>query len=130
VGGILCEARWQGAGLGWIAVGLGLNVRNQLPDEVVPGATALSSRVPALNPESLVGPLTAALRALPRNQSGLTAEEMIQFAGRDWLKGRPMVEPEAGLATGVEPDGRLRVRRPNGETVLIRSGTVLLQGLA
>ena len=34
LGGILCEARWQGAALGWIAVGVGLNVRNPVPGGV------------------------------------------------------------------------------------------------
>ena len=33
-GGILCEARWQGTVLGWIAVGLGLNVSNPLPEDL------------------------------------------------------------------------------------------------
>ncbi|MGE3618000.1 MAG: biotin--[acetyl-CoA-carboxylase] ligase, partial [Gemmatimonadales bacterium] len=31
LGGILCEARWVGDRPGWVAVGVGINVRNPLP---------------------------------------------------------------------------------------------------
>jgi BirA family biotin operon repressor/biotin-[acetyl-CoA-carboxylase] ligase len=126
VGGILCEARWQGAGLGWIAVGLGLNVQNRLPDEVVPNAAALAAVAPALTPDQLIVPMSTALRALRREPAGLTAAELQEFERRDWLKGRAVVEPEQGTAEGIEPDGRLRVRRGSGELVLVRSGSVVL----
>ena len=43
VGGILCEARWQGHTLGWVAVGVGMNVRNAVPQELTEVATALAS---------------------------------------------------------------------------------------
>ena len=39
LGGILCEARWRGDALAWVAVGVGLNVRNPVPQGVrVPAA--------------------------------------------------------------------------------------------
>src|SRR5262245_17469457 len=41
LGGILCEARWQGESLAWVAAGLGLNVTNSIPDELRHTATAL-----------------------------------------------------------------------------------------
>jgi BirA family transcriptional regulator, biotin operon repressor / biotin---[acetyl-CoA-carboxylase] ligase len=31
LGGILCEARWQGGVLAWVAVGIGVNVQNPIP---------------------------------------------------------------------------------------------------
>jgi BirA family biotin operon repressor/biotin-[acetyl-CoA-carboxylase] ligase len=43
VGGILCEARWQGHSLGWVAVGVGLNVQNVPPQELSDVATSISS---------------------------------------------------------------------------------------
>ena len=129
-GGVLCEARWQGSALAWIAVGLGLNVRNQLPDMVVPGAVALNSVLPPLHPGSLVVPITRALRALPRDRTGLSAADLQRFDDRDWLRGRAVVEPVKGVADGVERDGRLRVKRPDGELVQLRSGTVVLSSRA
>lgn len=126
VGGVLCEARWQGTALAWIAVGLGLNVRNQLPDQVVPGAVALNSVLPPLHPDSLVIPITSALRGLPRDGTGLSAAELQRFAQRDWLRGRQLLEPVEGVADGVEPDGRLRVAQRDGELTQVRSGTVVL----
>ena len=40
VGGMLCEARWQGTTLAWVAVGLGLNVRNPIPAELADRAVS------------------------------------------------------------------------------------------
>lgn len=130
VGGVLCEARWQGPALAWIAVGLGLNVRNQLPDDVVPGAVALNSVLPPLHPDSLVTPITRALRAMPRDGTGLSAAELAKFERRDWLRGRAVIEPTEGVADGVESDGRLRVRGKDGELTCLRSGSVVIGGRA
>jgi BirA family biotin operon repressor/biotin-[acetyl-CoA-carboxylase] ligase len=130
VGGVLCEARWQGAVLAWIAVGLGLNVRNQLPDDVVPGAVALNSVLPPLHPDSLVGPITRALRAMHRDGAGLSAGDLGRFEKRDWLRGREVIEPVEGIADGVEKDGRLRVRGKDGELTCLRSGSVVVGGRA
>ena len=128
VGGVLCEARWQGPALAWIAVGLGINVRNQLPDAVVPGAVALNSVLPPLHPGSLVDPITRALRGLPREGTGLSESELRRFDQRDWLRGRAVLEPVVGVADGVVPDGRLRIRGNDGEVVCVRSGSVVVGG--
>lgn len=130
VGGVLCEARWQGPVLAWIGVGLGLNVRNQLPDEVVPGTIALNSVLPPLHPGSLVLPITRALRALPRDRTGLSAADLRRFDARDWLRGRRVLEPVEGVGDGIEPDGRLRLTSPGGELIHVRSGSVVLSSRA
>jgi len=56
VGGILCEARWQGGTLAWVAVGLGLNVTNAPPPELAATATHLASVLPSLTPAGLAQP--------------------------------------------------------------------------
>src|SRR5437763_483784 len=44
--GILCEGRWQGERLQWLAVGVGVNVRNAVPPAVASRAIALEERLP------------------------------------------------------------------------------------
>jgi ABC-2 type transport system ATP-binding protein len=41
-GGILCEARWQGQALGWVAIGLGVNVTNRPASGLEDAATRLT----------------------------------------------------------------------------------------
>jgi BirA family biotin operon repressor/biotin-[acetyl-CoA-carboxylase] ligase len=127
VGGVLCEARWQGALLGWIAVGLGINVRNRVPEEVALTGTTLSSVAPALEPAGLVGPITAALRSLRAGQTGLSAEELAEFGRRDWLRGKEIVEPAVGIVDGIGQDGSLTVLDSGNQPVHLRSGHVVLR---
>src|SRR5204862_319816 len=46
IAGVLCEGRWQGDRLQWLAVGVGVNVRNALPAAVASRAVALHERLP------------------------------------------------------------------------------------
>jgi BirA family biotin operon repressor/biotin-[acetyl-CoA-carboxylase] ligase len=76
VGGILCEARWHGERLGWIAIGIGINLA--LPSDV-PGAAGLPqgpSRV------ELLDAIVPALRAGAAARGGLTATEQAELAAR------------------------------------------------
>ncbi len=54
LGGILCEARWQGEALGWIAVGVGLNVRNPVPGELRETAVSLMELEPDIQLEAVL----------------------------------------------------------------------------
>jgi BirA family transcriptional regulator, biotin operon repressor / biotin---[acetyl-CoA-carboxylase] ligase len=49
LGGVLCEARWQGA-LGWVAVGIGVNVANAIPEGLAGIAVSLDSIVRDVTP--------------------------------------------------------------------------------
>jgi len=111
VGGVLCEARWQHDRLAWVGVGIGLNVHGPLPADVQPTAAALAdsdgavSRLEIL--EALV-PLVAALAARPAQ---LDERERQAFLERLWM-------PEGtGQVVGLEPDGALLVRGPDGGIV-------------
>lgn len=126
LGGILCEARWQGTALSWIAVGVGLNVANPIPSDVATSAVALASRIPGVTAESLVIPIATALRQLPLHVTSFSEDELAQLSGRDWMQGRRIVEPVPGVARGILPDGSLLVERPDGSTVAIKAGRVLL----
>ena len=130
VGGILGEARWQGDSLAWIAVGLGINVRNPLPAAVRTPPGRLAEWRPDLEPDQVLEPLLARLAPLSTSASGLTSAEMNAFGRRDWLAGRELAAPVQGYATGIAEDGSLLVRLPDGRTVAVSSGSVVLPGEA
>jgi BirA family biotin operon repressor/biotin-[acetyl-CoA-carboxylase] ligase len=122
LGGILCEARWQGEGLGWVAVGLGLNVRNPPPPDTRHPAARLTEWRSDLGPDDVLWPVVAHLTPLAEAAVGLTPAELAAFARRDWLAGRTLAAPVPGVAAGIGPDGALRVRRPDGSVAEVRSG--------
>ncbi len=130
VGGVLCEARWQGDSLGWVAVGVGMNVRNRLPQELTSVAISLAEVQPDITPDVIEPPVVAALRQLDLGPGYLSAPELKQFASRDWLRGRELLQPVAGTAAGLGEDGTLLVRTSLGSEVAIRSGPVQLAAVS
>jgi BirA family transcriptional regulator, biotin operon repressor / biotin---[acetyl-CoA-carboxylase] ligase len=127
-GGILCEARWQGATPTWVAIGLGLNVTNAVPPALADTATGLAPILPALTAEALVIPMVNALRGVDAAAGTRGDGERARFARRDWLRGRALAAPVPGTADGLAADGALLVRGPDGTTTAVRSGTVALAG--
>jgi len=129
VGGILCEARWQGDRPEWVVAGIGLNVANRPPVEARHPAAVLADDRPGLTPEQLLEPVAGAVRDAGRRDGALEAAELAELAGRDWLHGRALREPVAGVAAGIAADGRLAVRRGDGRLELVRTGTVVLESI-
>lgn len=125
-GGILCEARWQGAEPAWVVIGLGLNVTNAVPATMADRATRLVAALPGLTPEALVEPVVEALGRVDAAAGTLDPAELARFACRDWLRGRALAEPVVGTAAGLGADGALLVQDVEGTTVAVRSGTVAL----
>ena len=126
LGGVLCEARWQGASLGWIAVGIGINVTNPIPADLAGSAISLGSVAAGITVDQLVEPVTRALRQLPLQVDRLSGDELAEFQGRDWLQGRMLVEPVPGIARGISNDGALLIEQDDGSMVLARAGRILL----
>jgi BirA family transcriptional regulator, biotin operon repressor / biotin---[acetyl-CoA-carboxylase] ligase len=121
-GGILCEARWQGDVLAWVAVGIGLNVQNPAPASVrLPGCSLAEWR-PDLTVDEVLAALLAALHGLDAGGSMLGGPELAAWRRRDWLRGRTLRQPVAGTVEGIGADGALRVRRPDASLELVRSG--------
>ena len=56
VGGILCEARWQGESLAWVAAGLGLNVTNDIPDECTSRPRRSAEHLSGVSLETILRP--------------------------------------------------------------------------
>jgi BirA family biotin operon repressor/biotin-[acetyl-CoA-carboxylase] ligase len=130
LGGVLCEARWQGESLGWVAVGVGMNVSNRIPDQLGSVAGSLCELTPGISVEEIAHPVLSALRVLDLGTGRLSAEELSRFARRDWLRGQTIREPVVGKVTGVGEDGTLRVRTASGSDVALRSGTVELAAVS
>lgn len=126
VAGILCEARWQGQVPGWVAIGLGVNVCNVLPAEVMNVAARLADAAPGITPDDVLTPLLSTLDAMELDQQALTPEELLEFGRRDWLRGRALRAPLEGTALGLAPDGALHVRLADGVVSAARSGHVVL----
>jgi BirA family transcriptional regulator, biotin operon repressor / biotin---[acetyl-CoA-carboxylase] ligase len=126
LGGMLCEARWQGEFLGWVTVGVGLNVQNRVPDDLEATAVSLAGLGIAPDLSALTDLVVAALRKLELNGSELTPAELRRFAARDCLRGRAIREPVAGIVQGLSADGALMVQPDTGPPIALRTGSVTL----
>jgi BirA family transcriptional regulator, biotin operon repressor / biotin---[acetyl-CoA-carboxylase] ligase len=126
LGGILCEARWQGATLGWVAVGVGLNVQNRIPGELRGMAVSLAEENPDLGTGDLLEPVVAGLRALDLCAERLSSAELEQFSERHWLNRRKIREPVAGTVANLDSDGTLQVRLAGGSCVALRNASIEL----
>jgi BirA family biotin operon repressor/biotin-[acetyl-CoA-carboxylase] ligase len=126
VGGLLGEARWQGTSISWVAIGLGLNVRNPVPAELADRAVALREFCGETTVDALAAPLASALAGVDLVSPRLSTGELEEFTRRDWLSGRRVVAPRAGTASGIERDGSLIVRDHSGANHRVRLGEVLV----
>ena len=126
LGGILCEARWQGEAVAWVVAGVGLNVANPIPPELTAGAIRLADRLPGADPGALQAEVTARVRAVGAAGDRLGAGELAALQARDWLRGRRLQAPIAGVADGIADDGALLVRDRTGARRVLRAGTVEL----
>ncbi len=125
VGGLLAEARWQGERLQWVALGLGLNVLNRVPEALAGRATALAEYCSEVSVESLAEPLARALGGVELDAAVLTREELAEYRQRDWLRERTVASPVEGIAAGVGADGRLAIRDRGGVLHRVSVGEVV-----
>lgn len=119
LGGILTEARWSGAALSWVAVGVGVNVLHP----GIEGAAALRATTKRLD---VLRAVVAAVRGAAASCGPLTMEEVQRFGERDALRNRRIVSPGAGEVQGIDASGALLVRDAEGLKAY-RSGTVQLE---
>ncbi len=125
LGGILCEGRWHGDALLWLAIGVGVNVCNAIPAEVAPRAVALMEWLPAVQRLDLLDRLVPTLARGLASGEPLSERECAAFAARDWLHGRQLRAPAVGRARGLRPDGALLVDL-GAATIAVREGHVEL----
>ncbi len=107
-GGILCEARWSGERLGWVAVGVGLNLRGPPAGAPETRAIGLADVAPALTRAAVLAALGPRLAALAQAPPALEPAERADFLARAWSG------PGEPAPAGLEPDGALLVCRADG----------------
>ncbi len=115
--GVLCEARVAGE-TGWIAIGIGVNVRGPLPQEITATATALDEHVRGMTRLAVLEALVPRLHGLAYEPT-LSDTEREAYTRYDWLHGRTLLEPVAGTAQGIAADGALLVETPAGTTRVV-----------
>lgn len=106
--GILVEARWRGERVDWVAIGIGVNVRE--PSGVASTA-ALGDGVERVY---VLAELVPAMRAAAAARGALTASELDEFATRDYAAGRACIDPVPGEVRGISPAGELLVHTAAG----------------
>ncbi len=107
--GVLCETRWHGARLAWVAVGIGMNVHGPLPEDLRARAIALDEVEPGITRVGVLERIVPRLLDLSSRPT-LSAGERERFAAVDWLAGKRLAAPVAGVVIGLEDDGTLLVR--------------------
>ncbi len=116
--GVLTEARWRGAALEWIVVGVGVNLR-------VPDADELSVPLPA--PVRAGDVLVDVIRAVLQAGScagEMSPAELAAFANRDLSVGRAVVQPLRGVVRGITGSGGLVIATPAGDAVAVSGSLV------
>lgn len=121
--GVLCEGRWHGDILQWLAVGIGVNVTNEIPPELRGSAIALRELLPGVRRLDVLDRLVPPLGRLGAGGERLSDGECAAFAARDWLHDRMLRAPAAGRAAGLQADGALLVEGADGIRAL-REGHV------
>lgn len=121
--GVLCEARWQGESLQWLAVGIGVNVANQIPAPLRESAIALGEALPGVRPLDVLDRLVPPITRIAVSSAQLSDAECGAFATRDWLRDRELRRPVPGWARGLRSDGALLVKGAAGVTA-VREGHV------
>lgn len=119
LGGILSEARWTGASLAWVAVGVGINV---IAPSEVNGAAALLDGVKRID---VLRAVVGAVRSAASSGGLLSDAELRDYRSRDALAGCRIVSPAIGTVAGIAADGALVVQTERGEE-RHRAGTIRL----
>jgi BirA family biotin operon repressor/biotin-[acetyl-CoA-carboxylase] ligase len=123
LGGILVETRWQGDQCLWVVAGVGINLRNTIPESLAVRAVAVAEHVPAPAPEDIAGAVATTVAGACRG-GALTPAELDAWRRRDALAGRHLEGPVEGTADGITASGALRVVRAGGMVVEVPSGVV------
>ncbi|TDJ56530.1 MAG: biotin--[acetyl-CoA-carboxylase] ligase [Gemmatimonadetes bacterium] len=130
VGGILCEMRWHGARPAWVAIGVGVNVANRLPDAMRHTATTLAEVVPGLSLVAVRDAVIPVLRTVKVDDTVLDPLEIAAFDRRNWLRGRALRAPVKGTIGGIDQSGGLEVTGTDGTSHVLRAGDLILSGTA
>jgi BirA family biotin operon repressor/biotin-[acetyl-CoA-carboxylase] ligase len=121
VAGILIEARWRARRVDWVAIGVGVNVREPA------GVSASAALRPDVERLEVLAELLPAVRAAAAARSALTASELDEFAARDMAAGRTCIDPAPGEVRGITASGELLVSTVTGVRAF-RDGSLTFAG--
>lgn len=119
--GILVEARWRANRIDWVAIGIGVNVREPM------GVAKAAALRPGAERVDVLCELVPAVRAAAQARGALTQEELDEFAARDIAVGRTCVDPTRGQVRGISPTGELVVETEAGLRTF-RDGSLTFAG--
>jgi BirA family biotin operon repressor/biotin-[acetyl-CoA-carboxylase] ligase len=119
--GILVEARWRSNRIDWVAIGIGVNVREPT------GVANATSLRPGTQRFAVLGELVPAVRAAAQARGVLTQDELDDFARRDIAVGRSCIDPAPGQVRGISPAGELLVDTAGGVRAF-RDGSLTFAG--
>ena len=106
-GGVLCEARWSGDSLGWIAVGIGINVHGPVGAALRDRAIALGDVATGITRLAVLTAIVPGIIALQNAPAELDSGMQARFVASRW--------PATDKAVlGIAPDGALLVRGADG----------------
>ena len=119
--GILIEARWRASRVDWVAIGIGVNVREPAG---VASAASLRNDVSRVD---VLGELVPAIRSAAAARDVLTPAEIEEFNARDVARGRACVDPAPGAVVGINAAGELLVQTGSGVRAF-RDGSLTFAG--
>lgn len=130
VAGVLVESSIQGTKVDHVVVGIGVNVLTRVfPDELASIATSISlegrgdaDRDALL--EAIVENLDHDVEHVVHKGLGLIHARLERA---DYLRGKELDLEGGGRAEGIDEDGRLLVRKPDGILVRVSSGEVRIR---
>jgi BirA family biotin operon repressor/biotin-[acetyl-CoA-carboxylase] ligase len=117
--GVLVEARWHGARLDWLAVGVGINV-------LAPEGLLAAGLLPGTDRIVVLREIVPALRSAVSLPGTLSREEVARFHERDLAIGRRAAEPAVGVVAGIDVDGALLVDTAE-ERIAVHAGSLILE---
>lgn len=131
IAGILVESSIQGSKVDHVVVGIGVNVHTRLfPDELASIATSISLEGGQVERDAL---LEAIVENLDHDVEHVVHRGLGLVHARlqraDALRGRELDIEGGGRAEGIDDDGRLLVRKPDGVLVRLSSGEVRIRVL-
>jgi BirA family transcriptional regulator, biotin operon repressor / biotin---[acetyl-CoA-carboxylase] ligase len=139
IGGILCEAAWEGTRPAFVVVGIGVNVLHRaadFPADLAGRATSVRMVSDVEPDRSMVtGALVRAALAVGADPA-LDAAALAAFRERDSLRDRRLVwARDGGVETrgtgrGIEADGALLLQSDDSGIVRVRDGMVRVEASA
>lgn len=128
IAGVLAESHLEGAALRAVVLGVGVNVSaSRFPEELAASATSITLEGGRADREVLLADI---LEALSTVVGAFDASDLAKVCAEvshyDAIVGRKVrVDTTEGIASGIDPLGRLLVRC-SGELVAVTAGTVEL----